>query len=160
MNSLFWKTEGEIEREVAEYKSKWKEDLSRDGMVEVATGKFEYKGVFYLVKVLRYFTFDKGFTPMGRRICNSHAVVEYPEETRELDALMSELNEVSEFLYHDTLHSRNDKQNIQEQINECHYLAKQDIDNILPTFKEWKLRDKFLQEKAKKILSKYKKLKA
>ncbi len=37
----------------------------------------------------------------------------------------------SEFLFHDTLHSWNDKQTIEEQITTCHKWAKEDIDNLL-----------------------------
>ena len=128
---LIWKSAQE-QLEALEEKRKTRDikKYGRDGKILVAKGKFVYRGVAYLIEVLRYFNLDDGFTSMGRdRVSDSHAVVEYPEETKPLvDLIPTDLG--SEFLWYDTLHSHNDKQSISEQIEECHEWAKRDIDNL------------------------------
>lgn len=52
------------------------------------------------------------------------------KETKPIVDLVQSVNNNSEFLYHDTLHSYNDNQSIEEQINQCHRLAKSDIDSL------------------------------
>jgi len=128
---LIWKSEEEMQKELKERIESWKERESKDGKIISAEGKFVYKGISYLIMVLRYYDHTNKFTTMGRdRISDSHVVVEYPDETKPLLNLIPPEFE-SEFLYHDTLHSWNDKQTIEEQIKLCHELAKEDIDNLL-----------------------------
>ena len=45
--------------------------------------------------------------------------------------MVSGIDGTSEFLFHDTLHSWNDKQTIEQQIEICHNWAKDDINNLL-----------------------------
>ena len=130
-NKLNWKTEEEMQRELQEKIKNYKEGQSRDGKILSAKGEFIYKGIKYIIEVLRYYNHTDKFTNMGGdRISDSHAVVEYPDETKPiLDLIPNEFE--SEFLYHDTLHSWNNKQTTEEQIEVCHKWAKEDIDNLL-----------------------------
>jgi len=131
-NKLIWKSQEEQLKEFEKEKAtRDRKIYGRDGKILVAEGKFVYKGVAYLIKVLRYYNFDDGFTTMGRgRISDSHAVVEYPDETKLIVDLVSGIEGVYEFLYYDTLHSFNDKQTIEEQIKVCHKWAKEDINSL------------------------------
>jgi len=131
-NKLIWKTEEEQLKELEKEKNiRDRNKYGRDGKILSAEGKFIYKRVSYLVKVLRYYNFDDGFTNISRdRISDSHAVVEYPDETKLIVDLVSGIEGIYEFLYHDTNHSFNDKQTIEEQIELCHKWAKEDIDSL------------------------------
>lgn len=130
---LVYRTEGDMRKDLDKKIADWKVGQSTDGFVFRAEGKFTYKGIAYLIKVIRYYNNTKKFTPMcSSRISDCHCVVEFPDETKpivELVKIISEYN--SEFLYHDTLHGWNDNQTTEEQIKECHKLAKNDIDNLL-----------------------------
>ena len=131
IGELVWKSEKEQIKEVEEIKKTRDKDYGQDGKIVVAEGKFVYRGVAYLIKVMRYFNYREGFTTMGRdRISDCHAVVEYPDETRPIIELIPN-DYSSEFLYHDTLHSWNDKQTTEQQIVVCQDWAKRDIDNLL-----------------------------
>lgn len=131
-NKLIWKTEVEMQEELKKRIDSWKQGDSKDGFVLRAKGKFVYRGIAYLINVLRYFNHTDKFVPMGReRISDSHANVEYPDETQPIVDIVSGIEDVYEFLYHDTNHSHNDNQTIEEQIKECHDLAKADIDSLL-----------------------------
>ena len=129
-NKLVWKSERKMQEELKKIMESWKRGFSKDGYILSAEGKFVYRKIAYLIKVLRYYNHTDKFTNMSRRISDSHAVVEYPKETEPILNLIPRDFE-SEFLYHDTLHSYNDKQTTEKQIEECHKLAKQDIDNLL-----------------------------
>lgn len=131
MNKLIWKTESKQDEELRQRIGSYEKGKSRDGYILAAEGEFDYKGIKYLIKVLRYFNHTNKFTAIGRdRISDKHCVVEYPDETKPIkDMIPSEFE--SEFLFHDTLHSWNDKQTIEEQIKTCHKWAKEDIDNLL-----------------------------
>ncbi len=131
MNELIWKSEEEMQKELKERIASWKPGQSRDGKIVSAEGKFVYKGINYLIMVLKYYNHTNKFTTMcSSRISDSHVVVEYPDETKPiLDLIANEFE--SEFLYHDTLHSWNDNQTTEEQIEVCHKWAKGDIDNLL-----------------------------
>ena len=119
---------GSMSRETKKTRDK---KYGRDGKILSAEGEFIYRNVHYLIKVLRYYNFDDGFTTLGRdRISNSHAVVEYPDKTKPIVDLIPRDFE-SEFLYHDTLHFWNEKQTTEQQIEVCHKWAKEDIDNLL-----------------------------
>lgn len=131
-NKLIWKSEEEMKKELKERIKSYKEGQSRDGYILSAEGKFNYKGIAYLISVLRYYSHTNKFTNISRdRISDSHAVVEYPDETKPIVDLVNGIEGVYDFLYHDTLHSWNDKQTIEEQIEVCHKWAKEDIDDLL-----------------------------
>lgn len=102
----------------------------RDGKIIAGEKKFVYKKIEYLVKVLRYYNLDDGFTKLGNRLTSFHAVVEPTEKSQELKSVIDKIDDWSEFLYHDTLHSWNDKQDLDEQIQECHRLARKDINRL------------------------------
>ena len=128
---LTWKLESDMQKELKNRIDSWKSGESRDGYVEAASGIFSYKGIKYLLKILRYFNHTNKFTSMSlNRISDSHCVVEYPKATEKIVDMVKQFNEYSEFLYHDTLHTWNDKQTIEDQINSCHKMAKGDIDSI------------------------------
>lgn len=130
INVIIWKTEEEMQKELKERISNWKQGYSKDGYVEKGEGKFIYRGIAYLIKIIRYYNHTDKFCPMSRRISDCHVVVEYPEETSKIkDIIPYDFD--SEWLYHDTLHSWNDNQTIEEQIEVCHKWAKKDIDNLL-----------------------------
>lgn len=150
---LIWETEENMQKLLQEHIKNWKQGLSKDGFVERAKGIFEYKGIKYLIKVNRYFNHTDKFVPMNSRISDSHAVVEYPKETRPIADLVEGIEGVYDFLYHDTLHSFNDNQTIEEQIKLCHKWAKQDIDSLLNGEISKKLNKgiKKLQEVRKKL---------
>jgi hypothetical protein len=130
---LVWKTKKEMEKELDNAKQSWKKDLSRDGFIISAEGEFEYKGIAYLLKVIRYYTLDEGFTTMGNRKSDSHVVVEYPEKTKIIkESLKPE--ERMNFLYHDTMNNNfinSDNKTLKYQIRLSHIRAKQDIDDLL-----------------------------
>ena len=153
-NKLVWKSEIEMQKELKKKIESWKKGFSKDGYILSATGKFTYRKIVYLIKVLRYYNHTDKFTNMGNRISDSHVVVEYPKETKPiLDLIPSDFE--TEFLYHDTLHSHNDKQTIEEQIQECHKLAKQDIDNLLDGEISKRIDEgiKILQKVKKKLIN-------
>ncbi len=131
IGKLIWKSEEEMQKELQERIKSWKQGYSRDGQIVVAEGKFLYRGINYLIKVFRYFNYGEGFTIMSKeRISDCHAVVEYPDETKPIiDLIPNDYD--SEFLYHDTLHSWNNKQTTEQQIEVCHDWAKEDIDDLL-----------------------------
>ncbi len=132
MNKLIWKSEEEQLKELNERINNWEEGKSKDGYILCAEGCFIYKRIKYLVKVLRYYNHTNKFTSIHReRISDKHCVIEYPNETKPIVNLVSSVEGVYDFLYHDTLHSFNDKQTIEEQIKLCHKLAKDDINNLL-----------------------------
>lgn len=128
---LVFKSEEEQQKELQERINSWEEGQSKDGYIICAEGKFQYKKVFYLIKVLRYFNHTNKFCPMGsQRISDKHVIVEYPDETKSLVALIKQLDENSDFLWHDTLHSYTDPMTAEQQIEACHSLAKGDIDKL------------------------------
>lgn len=146
---LKWQTEEQMQLGLKKRIDEWKEGQSKDGHILRAEGKFTYKGIAYLIRVLRYFNHTNKFVSMGLdRISDCHVVVEYPEETEKLVEAIKSIEEYSEFLYHDTLHSHNDNQTVEQQLEECYRLAKGDIDNI-PNLLETehrmitKIREKF-----------------
>ena len=161
MNKLIWVSEEDMQEELKKRIESWKEGESKDGYILFAEGKFLYIGINYLIKVLRYFNHTNKFTSMGRdRISDCHVVVEYPKETKPIiDIIPYEFQ--SEFLYHDTLHSWNDKQTKKEQIEVCHELAKKDIDNLINGEISKRIDEgiKRLQEIKKKLEKEVKKLK-
>jgi len=127
---IVWISEEEMQNKLNNKIKEWKPNFSKDGYIVAGEGEFEYKGIFYLIKVLRYYNHTNRFTSMSSRISDKHVVVEYPEKTKSLKALISSIEEDSDFLYHDTLHSWNDNMTIEEQIDECHKMAHEDIDKV------------------------------
>jgi len=131
IEKIEWKTETEMQEELKKRISEFKSGQSKDGYVIKGEGIFTYKNIKYLIRVLRYFNHTDKFKPIDtHRISDCHSVVEYPPETLKLVQLIESINNDYEFLYKDTLHSWNDNQTIEEQLNECHRLAKEDIDSI------------------------------
>jgi len=128
---LIWKSE---KKQIKEFnhirKTRDREKYGQDGFIISAEGIFQYWGVKYIIKVLRYYRFSDGFMPMGNRKSSFHAVVEYPKESKKYVDMALKRDKYSEFLWHDTLHFWNDSQLIDEQVAECHELAKKDIDSI------------------------------
>lgn len=130
MNKIEWVSEKEQQKELDKRIKNWKDGQSKDGFILAGEGIFKYKGIKYLIRVLRYYNHTNRFCSMGHRISDKHVVVEYPEETKPFVEIVKEIAEFSEFLYHDTNHEYNDKQTAEEQIEEAHRLAKEDIDNL------------------------------
>jgi len=132
MNKIEWVSEKEQEDELARRIVNWKDGLSKDGYVLAGEGTFVYRGIRYIIRILRYYNHTDKFVPIhSKRISDKHVVVEYQEETKSLVEIVKEIEEYSsEFLYHDTLHEHNDKQSLEEQIEEAHQLAKDDIDSL------------------------------
>ena len=131
-NKLIWKTQEKQLKELDERIKAWKEGYSKDGYIVCAEGVFVHRGVEYLLKVLRYFDHTNKFTPIGaKRISDKHAVIESTKKTKLIVDIVTGIKGVYDFLYHDTLHSHNDNQTAEEQIELCHELAKKDIDDLL-----------------------------
>lgn len=131
MNELKWIPEEEQQKELKKRIDEWKTGYSKDGYVLSAEGTFTYRGIAYLIRVLRYYNHTDKFCAMGKRISDKHVVVEWPDQTKEIVEFAHSVNEYSEFLYHDTLHTYNDNQTVEEQIQYAHKLAKEDIDGLL-----------------------------
>ena len=113
-----------------ERKKSWKLGKSRDGFIETWRRKFVHKGVAFELAILRYYDLDDGFKPMLKdRISDRHVVVEYPEETKPLVEKLRRLG-IEDFLWHDTLHSWNDRQTVAEQLKEAYNLAVEDIETL------------------------------
>jgi len=128
---LIWKSEKKQLKEFEHIRrTRDREKYGQDGFIISAEGTFQYFGIKYLIKVLRYYRFSDGFMPMSIRRSSFHAVVEYPKESKKYVDMALKRDKYSEFLWHDTLHFYNDLQSIDEQIDECHRLAKKDIDSI------------------------------
>lgn len=99
---------------------------------------YEYRGVKYQIKLLRYYildvpvkdTFRYMQTDYGNILSrhNRWFVLEHPSETNSFVDLEYGNGEI---LYADTLHSWNEKQTLEEMFNEMLHRAKGDIDNIL-----------------------------
>lgn len=130
-NKITYKTEEEMQKELQERIKSRKSGSGKDGYIIYGESNFTYREIVYLVRVLRYYNHTDKFTKISRdRISDCHAVVEHPDETKPIIELIP-YDYSCEFLFHDTLHSYNDNQTIEEQVEECHRLAKQDIDNLL-----------------------------
>ena len=124
------KTEEEQLKELKIKKKYWKKGYSKDGFIEIWRKKYKYKGIAFELAILRYYDLTTNkFKPINNRKCDKHCVVEYPEETKKLKNKIDEL-EYNEFLYHDTLHSWNDKQTLNEQLQYAYITAIEDINNI------------------------------
>ena len=144
-----WEIPEEEQFRILEEKRKnWKYPESRDGFIETWRRKFTHKGIVFELAILRYYDLDTGFRPLGNRISDRHVVVEYPKETEPLVKKLESLG-IEEFLWHDTLHSWNDKQTLPEQLKEAYELAINDINNL----------PKWLNKKEKELKKKLRELK-
>ena len=119
----------------------------KDGFIETWRKRFEYKGIPFELAILRYYTFDEGFTPLSGRVCDRHVVVEFPEEIRDLVDLQESVG-VDEFLWHDTLHSWTENMDLWQQLQVAYEMAIKDIDN-LPELLQSKIHE--LEEKLQKL---------
>jgi len=136
-------------RILEERRKNWKYPESRDGFIETWRRKFTHKGIAFELAILRYYDLDTGFRPITKnRISDRHVVVEYPKETEPLVNFIKSLDEYSEFLWHDTLHSWNDGQTLPEQLEEAHELAISDISNLPKWFDE---KEKELKKKLREL---------
>jgi len=122
-----------------ERRRKWKPDESLDGFIETWRKTFTYKGIKFQLAILRYYDLDDGFRPMLRRISDRHVVVEYPKSTQSLANFLRSLG-WNNFLWYDTLHSWNDTQTLEEQLDEAYEYAIKCIDD-LPKFLKKKERE-------------------
>ena len=141
--------EEEQQKKLEEYRKKWKYPMGRDGFIETWRKSFTYKGIKFELAILRYFTLDEGFKPMGNRKSDRHVVVEYPKATEPLVKFVNSLG-WDDFLWHDTLHSWNDNQTIEEQLDEAYRMAMNDIDYLPQWFEE---KEKELKSKLEEIRS-------
>ena len=153
INKLEFKSEENMQKELKERIANWKEGNSKDGYIERASGKFIYKNIAYLIKVLRYYNHTDKFVSMCDKISDCHVVVEYPEETKDLRDLVESVEEYCEFLYYDTLHTHNQNQTVEEQINECHERAKGDIDRLPSVIESAKEKAQKIEETINKLSS-------
>jgi hypothetical protein len=130
-DGLSWKSELEMCNELNKRISNWKDGQSKDGYVLAAEGMFVYRGVAYSIFILRYFNHTNKFTTLGsERVAECHCVVEGTKDIKELIELLPE-DVRSDFLWYDTLHHWNDKMSVEEQTEECHHKAKEDIDRLM-----------------------------
>ena len=113
----------------------------RGGFIELNRETHEYKGVKYDIAVLQYYHLKPTeIVNMGstfeRPDKGQHVVVEYPKESKELIEAVKKVDEYSEFLYHDTLHTEYNHMTTVEQIEECHRMAREDINEFEDLIKE------------------------
>jgi hypothetical protein len=143
MDKIIWVDEKEQQEELKARIKNWKDGQSKDGYVLAGEGTFTYRGIKYIIKVLRYYNHTDKFTPIGsRRISDKHVVVEHPEETDFIAKIVDEIEPYSDFLYHDTLHDINDNQTVEEQIEISHKWAKEDIDRLFDGSYKIKIEEK------------------
>lgn len=137
--SLVWKTEDEMCAELKKIEEiRDYDNYGYDGNIQAATGEFEYKGIKYIINVMRYYVlanskrgdFVSKFTPMSRRSSEYFANLEYSDSCKELISAIKIIREYTEFLYCDSLHSYADTLDIDEQIVSMIDQAKRDIDSI------------------------------
>ena len=104
----------------------------RAGTCEVYCERFEYRGVPYLIKILRYFQIgipldqSKGMNDIGK-----WAVVETPDDMKELVDVVDSMSQETglyEFLYHDSLHGGQEHFTLKKCVEVMHEAAKKDID--------------------------------
>jgi hypothetical protein len=128
----------------------------RDGFIKVYEERFEYKGVPYIIKVLRYFQIGvpineiKGINKIGK-----HAVLEYPPELNDLARFLEDISSItgfSEFLWRDTLHYNQQNWTLKQMVEQMHMEARECID-YLPKIKQ-KIQAQFraIMEKLDKLL--------
>ena len=65
INKLIWKSDEEQDKELEERINNRKDGQSKDGYIICQEGKFDYKGILYLIKVLRYFNHTDKFKPIS-----------------------------------------------------------------------------------------------
>jgi hypothetical protein len=132
----------DFKKEIEKEAEKRKDDMhrwGRDGNKEVFCERREYKGIPYLIKIIRYFQIGvpldqiKGMNSLGK-----WAVLEYPEEVKPIADLLSTIEQTTglyEFLYGDTLHSGQENWTLKQMVNQMDKQAHVDIDELF-TLKE------------------------
>jgi len=130
------KTNEEILNEVLKIQDTREEQYGNDGILEIGRKTYEYKKIKYDIAIIQYYTIrpvslDRRIYSRNDRMHSLHAVVESPKETEPLVELVSFLESSSNFLYNDTMGSSYDKMTIRRQVDECHIIARDDIDNLL-----------------------------
>ena len=89
---------------------------------------YEYRGIKYDIAMLRYLSTQEN---IGMNQYSRWFVLEHPEETNHIVELAKKVDEDTEFLYKDTLHSWNDDQSLEVMFYEMVDYAKKDIDWFL-----------------------------
>ena len=126
----------------------WNPPESKDGFIETWRKKFVYKGISFELAILRYYTLNKGFMPLGEdKLSDRHVVVERSKETEDLISALDE-DYIKEVLWYDTLHLWNEKQTLKEQLQEAYERAISDIDD-LPKLIDKKMKE--LKDKLRKL---------
>lgn len=118
----------------------------RDGNIVVYEERFEYKGIPYIIKILRYFQIGVRLHEMrGLNKIGKFAVLEYSEEIAELakflNELPSEFTGIYDWLWRDTLHFGQEDWTLKQMVEQMHREAKECID-ALPEIKR-RLEEKF-----------------
>jgi len=110
----------------------------RDGAYEVYSENFNYRGIVYTIKILRYYVLDehnKVILNKGRiNGINKWAVLEYSEESEELVKLVQSLPYPvgnREFLWGDTLHFGQEHWSLYLMVEQMHKDAKESIDEMI-----------------------------
>lgn len=133
LSDFEFKSEEQQQQELAIRISKQVEGYSKDGFVVIAQKEVKYRGIPYLIKFLRYYNHTNKFTKMScsdERETDAHVTIEYAKDSEDLAKKVTEITENYNFLYHDTLHSWNDHQTLQEQLDDAVSLAERDIDKL------------------------------
>ena len=146
MNKLIWKSEEEQQEELKKRISEWKEGFSKDGFIECAKGIFVYKKIEYSLIIHRYYNHTNRFCSMNsQNISDKIILIEPTDKSEELRKIVRLVDEYSDFLWHDTMHTWNETQTTEELIEGGHKLAKKDIDNFFNNNYE-KILDKKIEE--------------
>lgn len=130
----------------------------RDGMFCVYQEQYKYKGVSYLIKILRYYQVNVPLNEIrGMNSIGKWATLEYLPELKDLASFLGTVEELTglyEFLWADTLHSGQENWTLKQMVKKMHRQAKGDIEQ-LPKLKSV-LGAKFqeINEKLEKLLSK------
>jgi hypothetical protein len=134
-------SEEEFNNKLSEQNEKRKENPKETrGVMEIVWQKiFDYKGIKYLIKVVRYGVCDdpshRGMNDLGKWV-----LVEYPEETKDLVNFVDGFEGLGfyEFLYKDTLHAGQEHWSLKRMYEYAQQEAKSDIDKLCGLTKELK----------------------
>lgn len=108
----------------------------RDGLVNVYEEQFEYKGVPYIIKIVRYYQIGVPLEKIsGMNDIAKYAVLEYPPGLKELAEFLSsdvvrELTGVYEFLWRDTVHAGQEHWTLKQMVKQMHTEARECIDQL------------------------------
>jgi hypothetical protein len=104
----------------------------RDGNFQVFEKKFCHRGLYYFVKVIRYYQISVSLKEIsGMNKIGKWAVLEYDKSIKNIVDFISQHQdffEYYEFLYADTLHSHNENQTLKQMFEEMKKQGQKDID--------------------------------